>query len=138
MKLSRALAWLYEEPDRSFTFNGLLRTGWPGLASFFLLPMLLALGRAGRFVERVIFIGGMAGFVAFGGLRIPSLATKAGLIDAFELAVMVKAIALVAGFAVQIPLWIAGYLIGGFERVLPEFGRGQIDMKRYSPRKKPD
>jgi hypothetical protein len=137
MRLSRAVAWLYEEPDHSFTLNGILRTGWPGLASFFLLPRLLTLGRAPRFVERVIFIGGMAGFVLFGGLKIPSLATKAGLIDAFELAVMVKAIALVAAFAVQIPLWIAGYLIGGFERVLPEFGRGQVDLKRYSSQKKP-
>jgi hypothetical protein len=137
MRLSRAVAWLYEEPDHSFTLNGILRTGWPGLASFFLLPRLLTLGRAPRFVERVIFIGGMAGFVLFGGLPIPSLATKAGLIDAFELAVMVKAIALVAAFAVQIPLWIVGYLIGGFERVLPEFGRGQIDLKRYSSQKKP-
>jgi hypothetical protein len=51
------------------------------------------------------------------------------------LTVMVKAIALVAGFAIQIPLWIAGYLIGGFERVLPELGRQQVDLEQYSPRK---
>ena len=136
MRLSQPLAWLLDEPDRSFTINGILRTGWPGLASFFLLPKLFALGRAGRFVERVIFLGGMAGFILYGGLPIKSLTTKAGLIDAFELALMVKAIALVAAFAVQITLWVAKYLIGGFERVLPEFGRGQIDLKQYSPRKK--
>ena len=41
---------------------------WPGLANFFLLPRLLTLGRAARFVERTIFIGGMAGFVAARGV----------------------------------------------------------------------
>jgi hypothetical protein len=37
----------------------------------------------------------MAGFVLYGGLPVSSLTTKAGLVDAFELALIVKAIELV-------------------------------------------
>ena len=32
MMVSQALTWLCEEPDHSFTFNMILRRGWPGLA----------------------------------------------------------------------------------------------------------
>lgn len=117
MLLSRGLAWLREEPDNSFTFNKLLRKGWPGLANFFLLPKPLELGRAARMVERTIFIGGMACFVYYGGLPLVSLGHKAGLVDACELAAMVKAIALVAGEAVQWSLGIVKYIVGGFERI---------------------
>jgi hypothetical protein len=37
MKVSRALAWLCEEPDHSFTLNMVFRRGWPALADFFLM-----------------------------------------------------------------------------------------------------
>jgi hypothetical protein len=72
-----ALTWLCEEPLHSFTLNRFFRRGWPGLANFFLLPKLLELGRAARFIERAIFIGGMAGFVYYGGLPL-SFAGKQG------------------------------------------------------------
>jgi hypothetical protein len=117
MTASRALTWLCAEPDFSFTFNKVFRKGWPGLADFFLLPKPFTLGRAARFVERTIFIGGMAGFVYYGGLPLGSLGNKAGLTDALELAVMVKAIALIAGEATQGALKLAAYLIRGVERV---------------------
>ena len=116
MMPSKALAWLREEPNNSITFNKVLRKGWPGLGNFFLLPKPLELGRAARLVERTIFIGGMACFVYYGGLPIGSLGHKAGLADALELAVMVKAIALIAGEAVQWSLGIVKYIVGGFER----------------------
>ncbi len=132
MMVSRALTWLCEEPQHSFTLNKFLRRGWPGLANFFLLPKLLELGRAARLVERTIFLGGMAGFVYFGGLPLGSLGNKAGLTDAFELAFMVKAIALIAGELVQWTLKIAEYLIGGAERIV---GGRPIDLERYARRK---
>jgi hypothetical protein len=65
--VSKSLAWLCEEPQHSFTLSKFLRRGWPELASFLLLPKLLELGRAARLVERTIFVGGMAGFVFYGG-----------------------------------------------------------------------
>ena len=132
MTVRQTLAWLCEEPELSFTLNAVYRQGWPGLANFFLLPKQFRLGRAARFIERFIFLGGMAGFIIYGGLPISSLSTKNGLIDAFELALMVKAIALVAGLATQALLKIIGYLVGGFARVLPPSGGGNIDLKRYS------
>jgi hypothetical protein len=55
--------------------------------------------------------------VYYGGLPIGSLGNKAGLVGAFELAVMVKAIALIAGEAVQWSLGILKYIVGGFERL---------------------
>ena len=57
MRVSEALAWLCEEPLHSFTFNGVLRRGWPALADFFLLPKPLTLGRAARALERCLFLG---------------------------------------------------------------------------------
>jgi len=125
MAFSRVLTWLCEEPQNSFTFNKLLRKAWPGLANFFLLPKLLELGRGARIVERTIFMGGMAAFAYYGGLPVGSLGNKAGLTDALELAVLVKAIALVAGFAVQFALKIAAYLVGGFDRLLGDGNAGQ-------------
>jgi len=92
MMVSRALAWLREEPRHSFTLNKFLRRGWPGRANFFWLPKLLELGSAARLVERKDFVGGMAGFVFYGGLPLASLGNKAGLGDALELAAMVKEI----------------------------------------------
>lgn len=145
MTVRQTLAWLCDEPERSFTFNAVLRRGWPALASFFLLPKQLRLGRAARFVERTIFLGGTAGFVIYGGLPISSLTNKAGLIDAFELALMVKAIALVAGLAMQALLKIVEYIVGGFARAFPTAGGGgnidlkryggNVDLKRYAPKK---
>jgi hypothetical protein len=46
--VSKALGWLCEEPEHSFTLNKIFRRGWPGLANFFLLPKQLELGRAAR------------------------------------------------------------------------------------------
>ena len=37
MVVSKALGWLCEEPEHSFTLNKIFRRGWPGLADFFLL-----------------------------------------------------------------------------------------------------
>ena len=76
------------------------------------MPKQLELGRAARLVERTIFVGGMLGFVYYGGLPLRSLGNKAGLVDALELAAMVKAIALIAGFVVQAALKIAGEASG--------------------------
>ena len=41
MVVSKALGWLCEEPEHSFTLNKIFRRGWPGLANFFLLPKQL-------------------------------------------------------------------------------------------------
>jgi hypothetical protein len=119
MALSRALAWLCEPPQGDFTLSRTLRRGWPGFASFVLLPKALELGRAARLVERMIFLGGMAGFVYYGGLKLGSLGTTSGLIDGLELAAIVKVIAVLAGWALQFSLKIIGYVIGGFERIVP-------------------
>jgi hypothetical protein len=115
---SRTLHWLGEPPEFSGTINNLLRRGWPGLADFFLLPKLFELGRLARLVERVIFLGGMAGFVIFGGLPLKELGYHAGRVDALELALMVKAIALITGEALQWLLKIVEYFVRGFERLL--------------------
>lgn len=121
MALSQALAWLCEPPQGDFTLSRIMRRGWPGFANFVLLPKQLELGRAARLVERVIFLGGMAGFVYYGGLKLGSLGTTGGLTDALELAAIVKVIAILAGWALQFSLKIIAYLIGGFERVLPRW-----------------
>jgi len=123
--LSQALTWLCEEPDHSFTFNMILRRGWPGLADFFLLPKQLTLGRAARTLERVLFLGGLAAFAVVGGW--PALS--------IGLVVEVKAIALIAGLVTQGTLRVAKYLIGGVERVLPLTPGGQgkpIDLELYA------
>ena len=86
MMVSKALAWLCEEPDHSFTLNFVFRRGWPGLADFFLLPKQLTLGRAARTLERVLFLGGLAAFAVVGGW--PALS--------IGLVVELKAIALIA------------------------------------------
>lgn len=119
MSFSQALAWLCEPPQGDLTLSWILRRGWPGFANFVLLPKQLALGRAARAVERVIFLGGMAGFIYYGGLKLGSLGTSSGLTDALELAAIVKVIAILAGWAVQFSLKIVAYVIGGFERLLP-------------------
>ena len=82
MTISRALTWLCEEPRRQFTLSGILRRGWPGFANFVLLPKQLELGRLARLVERVIFLGGMAGLIYYGGLPLGSLGRPGGLTDA--------------------------------------------------------
>jgi hypothetical protein len=140
--LSKALEWL-REPSDSFTLGKLLRKGWPGLANFFALQKPLELGRAARLVERTIFIGAMACFVYFGGLPIRSLRHKAGLTDAFEVAFIVKVIALIVGEAVQLSLGIVKYIVGGFERFAghdpdapaPPPQARPIDFGRYGRRK---
>lgn len=141
MMLSSALAWL-REPSDFFTLDKLLRKGWPGLANFFSLQKPLELGRAARLVERTIFLGGMACFIYFGGLPVGSLRHKAGLTDALELAFMVKAIALIAGEAVQWSLGIVKYIVGGFERfaghdpdAAPPAQAGPMDFGRFGGRK---
>jgi hypothetical protein len=63
MALSQALGWLCERPKGDFTVGWVLRSGWPGFAEAVLLPKPLELGRAARLVERVIFLGSMAGFI---------------------------------------------------------------------------
>ena len=125
MMVSKALAWLCEEPDHSFTFNMVLRRGWPGLADFFLLPQQLTLGRAARMLERVLFLGGLAAFAVVGGW--PALS--------IGLVVELKAIALIAGLLTQGVLKLAGYLTRGAERVLPLTPGGQgkpIDLELYA------
>jgi hypothetical protein len=125
MMVSRALAWLCEEPDHSFTFNMVLRRGWPGLADFFLLPKQLTLGRAARMLERVLFLGGLAAFAVVGGW--PALS--------IGLVVELKAIALIAGLLTQGVLKLAEYLTRGAERVLPLTPGGQgkpIDLELYA------
>jgi hypothetical protein len=128
MMLSRALTWLCEEPDHSFTLNMVFRRGWPGLANFFLLPRQLELGRAARALERVLFLGSLGAFAVVGGWPAMSI----GLV------VELKAIALIAGFVTQGVLKIAAYLVGGFERVLPLTpSQGKpIDLTRYAPKDK--
>jgi len=128
MMVSRALTWLCEEPDHSFTFNMVFRRGWPGLADFFLLPKQLTLGRAARTLERCLFLGGLAAFAVVGGW--PALS--------IGLVVELKAIALIAGLVTQGTLRVTKYLIGGVERVLPLTPGGQgkpIDLERYAGRK---
>ena len=125
MMVSKALAWLCEEPDHSFTFNMVLRRGWPGLADFFLLPKQLTLGRAARMLERVLFLGGLAAFAVVGGW--PALS--------IGLVVELKAIALIAGLLTQGVLKLAEYLTRGVERVLPLTPGGQgkpIDLELYA------
>ena len=125
MMVSKALAWLCEEPDHSFTFNMVLRRGWPGLADFFLLPQQLTLGRAARMLERVLFLGGLAAFAVVGGW--PALS--------IGLVVELKAIALIAGLLTQGVLKLAEYLTRGVERVLPLTPGGQgkpIDLELYA------
>ena len=110
-----------------------MREGWPSFASVVLLPKQLELGRAARLVERVIFLGGMAGFLYHGGLPLGSLGKPGGLTDAIELAAIVKIIAIVAGWTVRFSLRIIAYVVGGFEQVMP---RRPIDLERYARRKK--
>jgi hypothetical protein len=57
MMVSKALGWLCEEPEHSFTLNKIFRRGWPGLSNFFLLPKRLELGRAARTLGRCLFWG---------------------------------------------------------------------------------
>jgi len=126
MAVSKALGWLCEEPEHSFTLNKLFRRGWPGLANFFLLPKQLELGRAARTLERCLFWGGLAAFAVVGGW--PALS--------WGLVVELKVIALIVGFVTQGTLKAAEYLIGGAEKVLPIRGRGKpIDLERYAGRK---
>ena len=125
MMVSKALAWLCEEPDHSFTLNFVFRRGWPGLADFFLLPEQLTLGRAARTLERVLFLGGLAAFAVVGGW--PALS--------IGLVVELKAIALIAGLLTQGVLKLAEYLTRGVERVLPLTPGGQgkpIDLELYA------
>ena len=131
MMVGRALTWLCEEPAHSFTFNNIFRRGWPGLASFFLLPKQLTLGRAARTLERCLFLGSLAAFAIVGGW--PALS--------IGLVVELKAIALIAGLVTQGTLKVAEYLVRGAERVLPIAGGGggkekPIDLELYA-RKKP-
>ena len=133
--ISRALTWLCEPPQGDFTLSWVLRRGWPGFAEVVLLPKPLALGRAARLVERVIFLGAMGGFIFYGGLPLGSLGRVSGLTDGLELAAIVKVIAILAGWVVQFSLKILAYVVGGFERVLT---RRPIDLERYARRKKTD
>jgi hypothetical protein len=131
MMVGQALTWLCEEPEHSFTFNNIFRRGWPGLASFFLLPKQLTLGRAARTLERCLFLGSLAAFAIVGGW--PALS--------IGLVVELKAIALIAGLVSQGTLKVAEYLVRGAERVLPIAGGGggkekPIDLELYA-RKKP-
>jgi hypothetical protein len=131
MMVGQALTWLCEEPEHSFTFNNIFRRGWPGLASFFLLPKQLTLGRAARTLERCLFLGSLAAFAIVGGR--PALS--------IGLVVELKAIALIAGLVTQGTLKVAEYLVRGAERVLPIAGGGggkekPIDLELYA-RKKP-
>ena len=131
MMVGQALTWLCEEPEHSFTFNNIFRRGWPGLASFFLLPKQLTLGRAARTLERCLFLGSLAAFAIVGGW--PALS--------IGLVVELKAIALIAGLVTQGTLKVAEYLVRGAERVLPIAGGGggkekPIDLELYA-RKKP-
>ncbi|HZL25970.1 MAG TPA: hypothetical protein VFC39_05515 [Acidobacteriaceae bacterium] len=124
--VSKALGWLCEEPEHSFTLNKFFRRGWPGLANFFLLPKQLELGRAARTLERCLFLGGLAAFAVVGGR--PALS--------WGLVVELKVIALIVGFVTQGTLKVAEYLIGGAEKVLPIRGQGNpIDLERYAGRK---
>jgi hypothetical protein len=100
------LAWLCEPPRGDFTVGWVLRKGWPGFANFVLLPKPLELGRAARLVERVIFLGAMAGFVYYGGLPLGSLGRVSGFTDGLELAAIMKLIAVPAGWVVQCSLRI--------------------------------
>jgi hypothetical protein len=96
MSVHRALTWLCERPQGDFTLGWVLRKGWPGFPSVVLLPKQLELGRAARLVERVIFLGAMAGFIYYGGLPLGSLGRVSGFTDGLELAAIVKVIAIVA------------------------------------------
>src|ERR1039458_3074510 len=125
MMVGQALTWLCEEPEHSFTFNNIFRRGWPGLASFFLLPKQLTLGRAARTLERCLFLGSLAAFAIVGGW--PALS--------IGLVVELKAIALIAGLVTQGVLKLAEYLTRGVERVLPLTRGGQgkpIDLELYA------
>jgi|SRR5579863_8854965 hypothetical protein len=108
MRVSQALTWLCEEPDHSFTFNMILRRGWPGLADLLLLPKQWTLGRAARTIERVLFLGGVA--VALVGYW-PDLT--------IWLVVGLKAGAVIVGLVTQGVLKLAEYLVRGAERALP-------------------
>ena len=101
MVVSKALGWLCEEPEHSFTLNKIFRRGWPGLADLSLLPKQLELGRAVRTLERCLFLGGLAAFAVVGGR--PALS--------WGLVVELKAIALIVGFVTQGTLKAAEYLI---------------------------
>jgi hypothetical protein len=46
-----------------------LRRGWPAFASVVLLPKQLEVGRAARLVERLIFLGAVAGFIPLRRIR---------------------------------------------------------------------
>ena len=118
---------------RQFPIERTPARGWPGFADLVLLPKQLELGRAARLVERVIFLGEMAGFIYYGGLPLGSLGKPGGLTDALELAAIVKVMAILACWAVQFSLKIIAYVVGGFERVSP---RRPIDLERYARRKK--
>ena len=78
MSVHRVLTWLCERPQGDFTLGWALRKGWPEFASIVLLPKQLELGRAARLVERVIFLGAMAGFIFYGGLPLGSLGRVSG------------------------------------------------------------
>ena len=119
MSVHRVLTWLCERPQGDFTLGWVLRKGWPEFASIVLLPKQLELGRAARLVERVIFLGAMAGFIFYGGLPLGSLGGISGFTDGLELAAIVKVIAIVAGWVMQFPLQIITYIVGGFERLAP-------------------
>jgi hypothetical protein len=81
MTISGGLEWLCAEPRQNFTLSALLRRGWPSFASVVLLSKQFELGRAARLVERVIFLGAMAGFIYYGGLPLGSLEKVGGLTD---------------------------------------------------------
>jgi hypothetical protein len=115
----RVLTWLCERPQGDFTLGWVLRKGWPEFASIVLLSKPLELGRAARLVERVIFLGAMAGFILYGSLPLGSLGRVSGFTDGLELATIVKVVAIVAGWVVQFSLRIIAYVVGGFERLLP-------------------
>ena len=107
--LSQALTWLCEEPDHSFTFNMILRRGWPGLADLLLLPKQWTLGRAARTLERVLFLGGLA-VLLVGYWSDLSIWLVVGL----------KAGAVIAGLLTQGVLKLAEYLVRGRKGCSPE------------------
>ena len=139
MFLSQALGWLCEPPRSNFTLRGVLQKGWPEVAGFIAMPKALELGRLARLVERGIFVaGGLADIIWYEGTPLGILGTSHGLVDALELLVLVKIVAVLVGLAVQVSLRIVAYVIGGFERLLNLQGQGRrkpINFDLYGPRK---